>query len=52
MQFLFNLLSIMSVGCTWCSQLTSNPRNIPSAVCEAPPEVEQVMLEHEEALNS
>jgi hypothetical protein len=30
-------LRVMSVGCTWC--------NIPSAVCIAPPEDEQVVLE-------
>jgi hypothetical protein len=44
---------VMSVGCTrievglqpWCNQLTYHERNIPSAVCTAPPEDEQVMLE-------
>jgi hypothetical protein len=30
---------------TWCSQLTYHARNIPTAVCVAPPEDEQVMLE-------
>jgi hypothetical protein len=30
---------------SWHSQLTLYARNIPSAVCEAPPEDEQVMLE-------
>jgi hypothetical protein len=30
---------------SWCSQLTKHARNIPSAVCVAPPEDEQVMLE-------
>jgi hypothetical protein len=42
----------MSVGCVtivvslqlWHNQLTLYARNIPSAVCEAPPEDEQVML--------
>jgi hypothetical protein len=42
---------VMSVGCatialqTWRSKLTLYARNIPSAVCIAPPEDEQVMLE-------
>jgi hypothetical protein len=42
---------IMSVGCAmiavkpWHSQLTLYTRNIPGAVCEAPPKVEQVTLE-------
>jgi hypothetical protein len=43
----------VSVGCattavklqSWHSQLTLYARNIPSAVCVAPPEVEHVMLE-------
>jgi hypothetical protein len=44
---------IMSVGCativvslqSWPSQLTLYAPNIPSAVCEAPPEDEQVTIE-------
>jgi hypothetical protein len=44
---------IMSVDCatiavklqSWHSQLTLHARNIPSAVCWAPPEDEQIMLE-------
>jgi hypothetical protein len=44
---------IMSVVCatiavklqSWHTQITLYARNIPSAVCEAPPEDEQVMLE-------
>jgi hypothetical protein len=44
---------VMSVGCTrigvplqsWCCQLTKHARNIPSAVCVAPTEDEQVILE-------
>jgi hypothetical protein len=30
---------------SWCSRLTIYARNIPSAVCVAPPEDKQVMLE-------
>jgi hypothetical protein len=38
---------VISVGCGTIavSQLTLNARNIPSAVCEAPPEDEKVMIE-------
>jgi hypothetical protein len=44
---------IMFVGCatvafslhSWHSQLTLYARNIPSDVCSAPPEDEQIMLE-------
>jgi hypothetical protein len=51
-QFLYCML-IMSVGCGTVavklkpchSQLTLHVRNIPNAVCEAPPEDEKVMLE-------
>jgi hypothetical protein len=35
----------------WRSQLTYHARTIPSAVCVAPPEGEQVMPEHVEAHN-
>jgi hypothetical protein len=38
-------LSIMSVGCATIAVLTLYARNIPSAICVAPPEDEQVMLE-------
>jgi hypothetical protein len=36
---------VMSVGSTWCSQLTYHARNIQNAICAAPPEDKQVMLE-------
>jgi hypothetical protein len=44
---------IMSVGCvsvavklqSWHSHLTLNSSNIPSIICVAPPDDEQVMLE-------
>jgi hypothetical protein len=47
---------VMSVGCTCFTpilvQLTEHARNVPSVVCLAPPEDEQVMLEHVETINS
>jgi hypothetical protein len=56
MHFLFNLLRIKSLYIF--QALLSHPqealkkRSIPSAVCEAPPEDEQVMLKLVDALNS
>jgi protein involved in temperature-dependent protein secretion len=45
MHFLFNLLKINGDTAVVANQLTLYARNIPSAVYEAPPEDEQVMLE-------
>jgi hypothetical protein len=52
-QHLVYCVRVMSVGCamiavklqSWASQMTLHAYHIPSAVCVAPPEVEQVMLE-------
>jgi hypothetical protein len=52
-RYLVYCVHVMSVGCgtvavklqSWNSQLTLYSRNIPSAVCVAPSEDEQVMLE-------